>query len=300
MRQWQAFRESFVQFLSLKGVFTAADAQLQSVVTGRSITAAIKTVTQAAADEPDSRLRGIREAIEAGRVGLVAQSVHAARDSALLHLELMGRLLDAAGREMPAAEFMPLVDRARLGGALDRAVILAVIAGARTLDAARTFAVNLSPQSLKDATFIDWVAHALPAQLATGFAGRHKLVCEISERGVFGDIAAAVRLGGLLREAGASLAIDHFGLHPDSLSLVRRLRPSYLKLSAVHTADILDDPGKQFFVEAVVRAAAQLDVPVIAQGVESAEVLAAYRDLGVSGYQGYVSGKPTPWPPSSS
>jgi EAL domain-containing protein (putative c-di-GMP-specific phosphodiesterase class I)/GGDEF domain-containing protein len=283
----------------LDSLFAAADAQLQSVLTGRSVASAIKTVTQAAADDPDSRLRGIREAIEAGRVGMVAQSVHAARDSALMHLEIMGRLLDASGREMPAAEFMPLVDRAQLGGALDMAVIRAVIAGAREQDQKRTFAVNLSPQSLRDPAFIDWIAHGLPAQLATGFAGRHSLVCEISERGVFGDIAAAVRLGGLLREAGAALAVDHFGLHPDSLSLVRRLRPAYLKLSAMHTTDILDDPGKQFFVEAVVRAAAQLDVPVIAQGVESSEVLAAYRDLGVSGYQGYVSGRPVPWPPAT-
>ena len=282
----------------LDHLFAAADAQLQSVMTGRSVASAIKTVTEAAANEPDNRLRAIREAIEAGRIGMVAQSVHGARDSALLHLEIMGRLVDASGREMPAAEFMPLVDRANLGGALDMAVIRAVIAGARALDAARSFAVNLSPQSLKDPAFIDWVAHVLPGLLATGFADRHSLVCEISERGVFGDVAAAVRLGGLLRDAGASLAIDHFGLHPDSLSLVHRLRPAYLKLSAMHTADILEDPGKQFFVEAIVRAAAQLDVPVIVQGVESSEVLAAYRDLGVSGYQGYVSGRPQTWPPS--
>jgi hypothetical protein len=43
----------------------------------------------------------------------------------------------------------------------------------------------------------------------------------------------------------------HFGVHRDSLALVRILTPAYVKLSAVHTPRIVADMGTRFFIESV-------------------------------------------------
>ena len=68
-----------------------------------------------------------------------------------------------------------------------------------------------------------------------------------------------------------------------------------MKLSAVHTPRIVADMGTRFFIESVVRAGRQLDVPVIAQNVEDDLTVANLRALGIDGYQGYIAGRPAPW-----
>jgi len=74
-----------------------------------------------------------------------------------------------------------------------------------------------------------------------------------------------------------------------------------LKDAAGRVANVIlqlaDDIGTRFFVESVVRAARQLDVPVIAQSVEDESTLAALRALGFGGYQGFAGGRPSPWLP---
>ena len=276
----------------LAPLFEAADAQLQVAVIGRARTPALRVIAGALASHIDERLELVRESIAAGRVSLVAQAAYAMNDTDVLHREILGRLLDGDGRQIPAAEFMPVVGRLGLSGALDQVVIQKVFAGVRATAAAQMLAVNLAPQSLLDERFLAWSAQSLRQEIPPQLA----LVFEISERGILQDEAAALRFAKLAAGAGVRIAIDHFGLHRDSLSLVQRLNPAYLKLSAVHTPGVLTDAGKRFFVESIVQAAAQLDVPVFAQGVEDASQIEAYRSLGVRGYQGFVSGVPAPWP----
>jgi EAL domain-containing protein (putative c-di-GMP-specific phosphodiesterase class I) len=121
-------------------------------------------------------------------------------------------------------------------------------------------------------------------------------VFELSEHGVVQHEAATFRLADALRRSGSAVAIDHFGMHRDSLALVQRLRPAYLKLSSLHTPALRSDPGMRLFVDSLLRGARQLDVPVIAQAIEDGGALADLSTLGFSGYQGYVAGAPAAWP----
>ncbi len=122
------------------------------------------------------------------------------------------------------------------------------------------------------------------------------LVFELSEHGVVQNEAAAQRFAERITKRGAQFAIDHFGVHKDSLALAQRLHPAYIKLSAVHTGKLGTDPGTRFFIEAVVRAAKQLDVPVIGQRIEDEATVRLLEELGFGGYQGFVAGRPTDWP----
>jgi EAL domain-containing protein (putative c-di-GMP-specific phosphodiesterase class I) len=85
-------------------------------------------------------------------------------------------------------------------------------------------------------------------------------------------------------------------VHRDSLVLVQRLRPAYIKLAAAHTPRMVADAGTRFFAESLVRAARQLDIPAIAQSVEDDITFQSLGALGFAGYQGHLIGRPAPWP----
>ena len=235
----------------------------------------------------------VRVAIASGRVKLAGQPVIAMSDSSILHVEIMGRLLDDDGRQLPAAAFIPLVARHELSSAFDQAVVRKVIEAALPARAPQSLAINLAAQSIADPGFLQWLGNVLENEVPAHV----RLVFEVSEHGVLQDEAAAKQFALLVSGLGAGFAIDHFGVHRESLALVRRLNPVYVKLSAVHTPGIASDMGTRFFVESVVTAAMQLDVSAIMQSVEDAASVESLRSLGLAGYQGYVAGKPAPWPP---
>jgi EAL domain-containing protein (putative c-di-GMP-specific phosphodiesterase class I) len=107
---------------------------------------------------------------------------------------------------------------------------------------------------------------------------------------------AAAALASVVNCAGAGFAIDNFGVHRDSLVLVQRLKPAYIKLAGAHTPRMVADAGTRFFAESLVRAARQLDIPTIAQSVEEDATFQSLGALGFAGYQGHLIGRPRPWP----
>src|SRR5258708_12284421 len=91
------------------------------------------------------------------------------------------------------------------------------------------------------------------------------LVFEIAEHGVVKNQDAAAALSRVLGRAGAGFAIDNFGVHRDSLVLVQRLRPVYIKLAAAHTPRMVTDAGTRFFAPSLVQPPPQLAIPPIPQ-----------------------------------
>ena len=235
----------------------------------------------------------VRANISAGRLVLMGQPALAIPGGGVVHQEILARLPDEAGKQLVGAEFMPLVTRHKLSVDLDRAVILKLLTEAGKLKTKLdAIAINLAPESVADESFVAW----LEGMLGSDVRSRLGLIFELSENGVMQNEAAAQRFAERITKRGAGFAIDHFGVHKESLALVQRLRPVYIKLSAVHTAKIASDTGTRFFVEAVVRAAGQLDVPVFGQRIEDAATVAVLEELGFGGYQGYVAGRPEAWP----
>jgi len=271
----------------------AAEEALQQAVDKRADLPELRVLSVSNRDAGHRELiEVVRLAIASGRVELAGQPAMAMTDGKILHVEIMGRLLDDDGRQLPAAEFIPLVARHDLSGAFDQAIVHKVIEAARPIKVKQTLAINLAAQSIADTGFQSWLGNVLKNEVPAHV----RLVFEVSEHGVLQNEAAAMQFALLVSRLGAGLAIDHFGVHRESLALVRRLNPVYVKLSAVHTPRIATDMGTRFFIESVVLAAKQLDVPVIAQSVEDAASVEILRSLGLAGYQGYVAGKPATWP----
>jgi diguanylate cyclase (GGDEF)-like protein len=226
------------------------------------------------------------------RVVLVGQVALTLPGRELLHTEIMARIPDATGTLMTASQFMAVISRYGLSRRLDETVVERVYQTAQELPGLGPLSINLSVRSLEHGGFIEWLVRLV--ERMRSLAGG--VVFELSEHGVVQNENAAARLAAALAKAGAGFAIDHFGVHRNSLALLPHFKPAYLKLASLHTANLRSDTGTRFLVESIVRAARQLDVPVIAQSVEDEAVLAELIALGVSGYQGFHAGVPAPWP----
>ena len=245
---------------------------------------------EAGASEQTDALTVVREALAARRLALVGQVAYRMSDHRALHTEIMARLRDAQGKEMAAGPFMPIVSAHGLVRELDQGVIERVLEAARSREDA--ISINVSMHSAQDATFLDWLAKRLAADRTVAA----RVVFEIAEHGVVNNEAAAKKFAEVVGRAGSAFAIDNFGVHRDSLALVQRLKPAYIKLAGAHTPRIVGDAGARFFAESLIRAARQLDIPVIAQMVEEDETFQSLGALGFAGYQGNLIGRPSPWP----
>lgn len=235
-------------------------------------------------------VEAVREALAARRLRLLGQVAYRMSDHRSLHTEILARLTDASGNEMSAAQFMPIVASHAMFRELDQTVIQLVLERARAGE--ETVSVNVSMRSAEQGDFLDWLAAALAREPAVA----RRLVFEIAEHGVVKNEAAAAAFARVVRAAGAAFAIDNYGVHRDSLALVPRLRPAYIKLAGAHTPRIVSDAGARFFAESLVRAAGQLDIPVIAQMIEDDATFQALGPLGFAGYQGNLIDRPAPWP----
>ena len=232
----------------------------------------------------------VREALAARRLRLVGQVAYRMSDHRALHTEVMARLCDAAGAEMVAARFMPVVVAQKLAEELDRAVVETVLQDAPRGE--ERVSVNISARSLEQPRFIAWLAQ----QLARDRVLAARISFEVAEHGVVRNEAAAAEFARTVNRAGAAFAIDHFGIHRDCLALLQRLHPAYVKLAGVQVRRAVADSGAHFFAESLVRAARQLDIPVIAHHVEDETIYQAIAAVGFTGYQGNLDGGPRSWP----
>ena len=233
----------------------------------------------------------IENALTENRWMLVAQPVVSLTEARQpIHAEVLARLIDTKGELVPAMEFLPMAARHRLMPEVDRALVsLALAQLERGEEQGENMAINLSPQSIADQEFVDWLAEKLSALKGAG----RRLSIELSEFGVLRNTFAAERLREIARHHGVKFGIDHFGLDPQALKLMRQLTPDYVKLTGrlVQDMTVEDKVGEMLLV--IVKLAHSLDVTVIAQNVETEAQIAALVAANVDGGQGYYFGKPT-------
>jgi diguanylate cyclase (GGDEF)-like protein len=207
----------------------------------------------------------------------------------VLQTECMARLIDNKGALVPAANFLPMAARHQLMPEVDKAMLSLAFERLRQdgFDQV-TVAVNLSPQSLGDAAFMAWL------ELEAGKLGRMArfLAIEVSEFGAVRNVPAAQRTKALVQRLGGRFGIDHFGLEPKALELLRQLVPDYVKLSGALMADLSSVETATDMLLSFVTLAHSLDVMVIAQQLENEQQLSSLQVALVDAGQGYYFGAP--------
>ena len=209
-------------------------------------------------------------------------------------MEVLVRLEDEAGNELPPSDFLRAAERYRLMGLVDRWVVQTTLAalgrGAIPVQANRSVAINISGQTLADLQFLEFVVEcfdstgALPTQ-----------VCfEITENAVIANLEHARRFVGVLHGMGCQFALDDFGSGVGSFSNLKNLPLDYLKIDGSFMRNLGRDTVNQAMVTAMIKLARTLNFKVIAEQVEDTAAVEAARKMGVDYLQGYAIGRPQP------
>jgi EAL domain-containing protein (putative c-di-GMP-specific phosphodiesterase class I) len=146
--------------------------------------------------------------------------------------------------------------------------------------------VNLHPSDIQDEQL-----YAADAPLAA-FARR--IVLEITERAQLEDGAGVVEKIRRLKQIGYRIAIDDLGAGYAGLNYFTLLTPDVVKLDIALVHNITEEPVKQKLVRSMTRLCQDLNIAVIAEGVETAAERDTLRDLGCSLMQGYWFARPGP------
>lgn len=149
-------------------------------------------------------------------------------------------------------------------------------------------AVNVSGVQIIRGNLVDLVSSSLKQHQLS----EHDLEIEITESTIMNDMAYAVEILGQLKQLGLTVAIDDFGTGYSSLGYLKKLPLDKIKIDRSFVQDIECDKDDKALVLAVIAMAKNLQLEVVAEGVENRiqyELLVAHHcELG----QGYLFSKP--------
>jgi diguanylate cyclase (GGDEF)-like protein len=239
----------------------------------------------------------LHDAISCGRLRLDAQLILPfGRDTRLKpHYELLVRMLDEDGTAAGPDSFMSAAMRYQLMPSIDRWVIETAVerlkAHAATFsDVPLCFAINFSGQSLNDEGFEDFIIKRIAA---SGLPP--ELFCfELTENATIASITRAKALMGKLRALGCGIALDDFGTGLSSLSYLRQLPVTMLKIDGSFVRDVVSDPRAESMVRAIAQLARTMSLETVAEYVATDDIRARVATLGVDYGQGFAIARPLP------
>jgi len=151
-------------------------------------------------------------------------------------------------------------------------------------------AVNVSARSLSRSDFPDRVIRALHH---TDVAPT-RLTVEITETALVEDPARAAIALSQLDALGVRISIDDFGTGQTSLAYLTGLPIDELKIDKSFVSDLLDETSHAAIVRSIIDLGHNLNLRVVAEGVETAAVLDALHDAHCDIAQGFFLARPMP------
>jgi diguanylate cyclase (GGDEF)-like protein len=203
------------------------------------------------------------------------------------HVELLLRMVDDDGSEILPMAFIPAAERYSIMPSLDSWVVEETLRLChRYLESGCAldclFAVNLSGASLKDPAFRRMLLMRLQESPVLG----PHLCFEITETAAIGNLSVVNGFIDAMRGFGCSFALDDFGSGLSSFTYLKNLRVDYLKIDGAFVRDIVTNAVDRSMVEAIHRIGHQMGLQTVAEYVESEQILALLREIGVDFAQG--------------
>ncbi len=132
---------------------------------------------------------------------------------------------------------------------------------------------------------------AMQAATRAGFPF-HRLMFEITEGERVNDLPGLAAAFRIHKRYGFTSAIDDFGAAYAGFELLAAFQPDVVKIDMSLVRDIHQKPVQMSIVKGFVGTCGELDIRVIAEGVETVDELNALRRLGVGLFQGYLFARP--------
>lgn len=224
---------------------------------------------------------------------LRAQPIQPLDDNGIVeHYEILLGLRDENGVVTPPGEFIEAAECYNRMQRVDRWVIQRSFAWMAALADKRLpvpkLSINLSGNSLNDATFLDFLVDQFGNYRITPSS-----ICfEITETATIKNLTNAVDFMHQIKKIGCSFALDDFGTGLSSYEYLKHLPVDYLKIDGMFIVDIATSTSDYAMVKSINEIAQFMGKKTIAEFVESEAALTALREIGIDYAQGYHIGQP--------
>ena len=120
----------------------------------------------------------------------------------------------------------------------------------------------------------------------------HRLMFEFTENERMDDVAHVSHIVSEYRRMGFTTALDDFGAGYAGLSLLAKFQTDLIKLDMELLRGLEASPVKQAIVRGLVGIAAELNITLLAEGIETEAELMVLRQMGIRLFQGYYFARP--------
>ncbi|HEX7639698.1 MAG TPA: EAL domain-containing protein, partial [Burkholderiaceae bacterium] len=234
----------------------------------------------------------LQRAVVDGEMSLLYQPQVDLRSGEVVGVEALLRWHSPSLGEVSPEEFIPIAEQSGRILALGDWVLAQACAQAARwkregLPTLRVH-VNISAAQLSR----DGFAGRVQAALLEAGADPSQLGIEVTESMLAGDTAKAARELGALRAIGIEIALDDFGTGYSNLSTLRALPIDVIKIDRSYVHDVLASPGDVSVTRAVITMAHNLQMRVLAEGVETESQLALLMAHRCDAVQGFYFSRP--------
>jgi diguanylate cyclase (GGDEF)-like protein len=233
----------------------------------------------------------LRDALDEDRLILFSQPVVRLEDQKPVHQEILVRILDHNGKYILPENFIEFSESMGMVQEIDMRVIeklLQFIQENGQMGKKLRYFVNLSRVSISDQ---NWIQRFIKL-LHTSRVDPGQLVFEITETAAMSEIDVTLTFIRKLKSMGCRFALDDFGAGFSSFYYLKRFEVDYLKIDGSFIRDLATDEGSRIFVKALNDVARGLNKQVVAEWVETPEVMKLLLGMGVQFGQGYLFQKP--------
>ena len=243
---------------------------------------------------------------DAGRLALVVELRHAIEeDQLVLHYQPQAALDDGRVAAVEALvrwqhpvhgllypdSFLPQAEQTDLIDRLTEWVLWTALRETESLRGgadALAVAVNVSARTISRPSFADEVIQILRAVEVSP----DRLIIEVTETALLADPERAAGVLARLAEVGVRLSLDDFGRGQTSLRYLSSLPIHELKIDRSFVTDLCSNPAHAAIVRSMIELGHNLDLGVVAEGVETGSVLSALRSCGCDVVQGFLLARP--------
>src|ERR1700730_1282149 len=193
---------------------------------------------------------------------------------------------------IPPLEFIPIAEENSLILPLGEWVLRQACTDAMAWKHEAKVAVNVSPLQLAHDDLPRVIQQIL---LETGLTA-HRLEIELTESAIMADRDHSLHVLPQIKALGIGVALDDFGTGYSSLGMLRAFPFDKIKLDRLFISGLADNPQAIAIVRAVLALGKSLSIPVLAEGIETAEQFEVLRREGCDEAQGFLLRYPTPIP----
>ncbi|MFK5895038.1 MAG: EAL domain-containing protein [Pseudomonadota bacterium] len=189
-----------------------------------------------------------------------------------------------------AGIFIPMAEYLKITRFIDRWVIenilLRIKSGLETV-----YCINLSGDTLKDPSFPIWLKEQM-MQLSS--QQQNQFVIEAPEYNIIKALPEYKTLLSMMEPYHCQFSIDHFGIGFASMSYLQDIKVDYIKVHGSYAANIQNNKDIVNYMRQIINTAHNLDIKIIAEGIEDKKDLHVLKEMKLDYYQGYHIGKPEP------